>query len=94
MSLPKEIIERMDGLIQYNHIDEILTTTKEICENFLEEGFDPEDIKTYLYNKIDNVINYTKELPCYLPYNKSTIKESKWKNKKNIKLEHHINKIL
>ena len=59
----KEIKDRMDGLIQYNHIDELLITTKEICEGFIEEGFDPEDIKAFLHEKIDNVVNYTKELP-------------------------------
>ena len=74
MGLPKEIQNRMDGLIQYNHVDEILNTTKEICETFIEEGFDPEDIKTFLHSKIDNVINYVKELPYVTPKDE---KESK-----------------
>ena len=65
MKLPKRTIDRMDGLIQYNHIDEILTTTKEICEDFLEEGFEPSEIKYYLYSKIDNVVNFQSESSLY-----------------------------
>ena len=70
MGLPKEINDRMDGLTQYNHIDEILTTTREMSENLIEEGFDPEDIKTFLHSKIDNVVNYVKELPYIEPKDK------------------------
>ena len=61
--LNKEIKDRMDGLIKIESLDTILILTLEICEDFIEDGFDPEDIKTYLHEKIDNVVNWAKEYP-------------------------------
>ena len=65
MNLPKRTIDRMDGLVKILHIDEITRTTIEICEDFLEEGFDPIEIKYYLHSKIDNVINFQSESSPY-----------------------------
>ena len=65
MNLPKRTIDRMDGLVKILHIDEITRTTIEICEDFLEEGFDPIEIKYYLHSKIDNVINFQSEASPY-----------------------------
>ena len=57
--------DRMDGLIKIVHVDELLRTTIEICEDFLEEGFDPSEIKSYLHKRINNVVNFQSESSPY-----------------------------
>lgn len=50
-----EMIDRMEGLVNMVKLSELQADMRIVSTLWMEEGFDKEDIKTYMNNFIDNI---------------------------------------